>query len=339
MIEHVWDTHQPPAPAFLERWQAIATRAPQFNFTMDADFLAWEARHGRHALAAIDTDDGRRTALVLRREGAAFVSGYPWRWQAADEAPPEDEIVVPSPARAAAWFRAAAQLAGAARLRMFLPRAPQAPGFPAGQTLFVRLDRDDEALLAGMDSDKRRAIKRAAKDGWNVAPARGLAEFRRYGELQRETNTWRDSAATQAAAEDPAPGEGWREWEHPWMRLFVAARQDEIGSGSGFGFVRGGTIDYRTNASRPDARKSGANAALAFEALRFGREQGCRLMNWGGVTRFKLDLGGETLALWCWLGGGPLWAPVNLAEAACRQVVRAGATRWKSLSKRTAKTE
>lgn len=333
MIEDVWDTRDPVAATFASRWSELAATAPEFNFTMDLRQLEWEAGRGRHARAAISSEGGVRTAIVLRRESGGWVCGYPWRWQVADAAPPERASVVPPPDRCARWFEAASGLAGSGRLRMFLPgEAQHAPAYPAGRTLLVRLDRTDEQLLAGMDANKRRAIKKAAKEGWVVAPAHHSADFRRFHELRRETSRRREPGAADGAmpeTAEPGAGEAWREWEHPWMKLFLASQGDDVGSGSGFGFVEGGMIDYRTNASRPDARKAGANAVLAFEALRFGRERGCRIMNWGGVTEFKREMGGEIVSIWCWLGGGAMWAVPNALEAGARAVIRTASRRLK----------
>src|SRR5258707_12748617 len=70
LITEVWDTRLPATPSFLERWNALASRAPQFNFSMDARYLAHEAASGRHSIAAIAS--GGEFLLVLRREGSLF---------------------------------------------------------------------------------------------------------------------------------------------------------------------------------------------------------------------------------------------------------------------------
>jgi hypothetical protein len=77
------------------------------------------------------------------------------------------------------------------------------------------------------------------------------------------------------------------------MLLLVAARDGQIACGSGYGLWPGGMIDYRANASTLEGKKLGANALLAFEAMRLARSRGCRWMNWGGATDFKRELGGE----------------------------------------------
>ena len=334
MIAAVWDTREPLAAAFRDRWAALAAEAPQFNFSMDAACLAHEAAQGRHALAAILEDGGRRAALVLRREGPGFVSGHPWRWQLARAAPPEAEIAIPSAADCAWGFRAAGELARGARVHVHLPAAPPrgTAGYAAGGTLLLRLDPPEEALLAAMDVNKRRAVRKAAKEGFSVTDAGTLEELRAYHQLQLEENEWRGPASAAPASDAiPATGQGWREWELPWMRLLVAARSGVVEAGSGFALSSGGTMDYRANASTPAARKAGANAQLAYAAIQAAKQAGCRLMNWGGVTEFKRELGGVRTPVWCWLGGGGLWKPANHFVAGSRNAQRALAARWKTL--------
>jgi hypothetical protein len=123
----------------------------------------------------------------------------------------------------------------------------------------------------------------------------------------------------------PEPGEVWREWELPWMWLLVAKQGGVVRAGSGFGLWPGGSLDYRTNASDAEGMKGGANILLAWEAMRRGRDAGHRWVNWGGATRFKLDLGGECLTVHSWLGGGPLWQVPNRLEVAWEGLQERGA--------------
>ena len=79
MTLETWDTRRPLDPGFERDWLASLGRCPHANFTLDPRLLAWEARHGRHALAVRAADGERAAALVLRLEGAGLVSGWPWR--------------------------------------------------------------------------------------------------------------------------------------------------------------------------------------------------------------------------------------------------------------------
>ena len=336
MLTTVWDTQQPGEPGFLGRWTELLSRCPQANFGMDARYLQWEAARGQHALAVIAEEGGRVGALVLRRSGRDLVCGQPWRWHAALAGPPAAEAVVPSEVTCAWFFAAASAVARGRRVSVFLPARPGGgvPGHHAGGTLLVDLAQDDEKLLAGMDTNKRRAIKKAVKEGWSVVRAEDPRRQEFFVGLQHEANTWRQAGdAPASAAAHPAPGESWREWELPWTMLLLAEREGEIGAGSGFGWLPGGMIDYRTNASTAPARKAGCNAQLAFEAMRMARAQGCRVMNWGGLTEFKREMGGERATIYRWLGGGIAWALPNRLDAGLRNGRQALAAWVKTMRK------
>jgi hypothetical protein len=134
--------------------------------------------------------------------------------------------------------------------------------------------------------------------------------------------------------DDPPAGRSWREWENPWMKLFVAIRDGQVVAGSGFGWNPGGMMDYRTNASTLEAKRVGANILLAFEAMRAGRDAGARWMNWGGNTSFKSRLGAEPVTIGCRLGGGPAWLVPNHVEASLRRARPRLAAWWHALKPR-----
>lgn len=324
MKTEIWDTRQPLDPGFERDWLASLARCPHANFTLDPRFLAWEAKHGRHALAVRAVEGLRAGALVLRWQGAGLVSGWPWRWQA----------VVEDPARSAAagltaeecgWlFECARAVAGGRRLRCFLPAAVSARegGFPVGATLMRSLQEDDEGFLRHIAGNKRRAVKGALREGWEVRPAAGLEELHAFAVILREMEVARGKRVPEVSTTTPEPGEDWRQWELPWMWALVAVRDGVVGAGSGYGVMRGGTMEYRMNGSSSDARKAGANVLLAWEAMRRGRDHGCRWMNWCGATEFKRQLGGERFEVSCRLGGGAAWALPNAAVVAWCQVRR-----------------
>jgi hypothetical protein len=316
-----WDTRRPLDPGFERDWLATLARCPNANFTLDPRLIAWEAKHGRQALAVSVTDGARAAALVLRVERAGLVSGWPWRWQAVIEDPARSAAAGLDAEECAWLFERARVIAGGRRLRCFLPVAVPARrgGFFAGATLLRNLQEDDEGLLRHIDVNKRRAVKRALREGWVVRPAAGPEELRAFVEILREMELARGKQVPPLPAAVPEPGEGWREWELPWMWVLVAVRDGAVGAGSGYGFTPGGTVEYRANGSSGEARKAGVNALLAYEAMRRGREHGCRWMNWGGVTEFKRELGGERIEVTCRLGGGVAWALPNAATVAWRQ--------------------
>lgn len=324
MKAETWDTSRPLAPGFERDWLASLARCRHANFSLDPRLLAWEARHGRHALAVRVDDGSRAVAMVLRAQGAGFVSGWPWRWQAVVEDPARSSAVGLTVEECAWIFECARASAAGRRLRCFLPVAipGRDGGFHAGATLLRSLQQDDDGFLRQMDVNKRRAVKRALREGWVVRQAAGPEELRAFAVILREMELARGKRVPEVPASTPEPGEGWREWELPWMWALVAVRDGVIGAGSGYGVMPGGTMDYRANGSSNEARKAGANALLAWEAMRRGRDHGCRWMNWGGVTEFKRELGGERVEMACRLGGGAAWALPNAAVVAWRHARR-----------------
>ena len=313
-----WDTRQSAPNGFDAAWAARLSRCRLANFTMDLALVRWEAGQGRHARLALVDDGERRAAIVLRETPRGFESGWPWRWQVALEGA-EDAPFAPARQDARWLYERCNALAGGRRLLLHLPLAPEgaAPSLFAGATLVKDMRPTEDEMLKSLDANKRRAINKARKDGYTVAVATTLEQLRVFAELHRVVDE-RHGFHTGPLAESPGPTEAWREWEHPWQTLWVAEREGKVVAGSGFGHYPGGMMDYRANASTPEALKAGANALLAWEALCRGREAGYRAMNWGGVTTFKQELRGERLESHCWLGGGALWAIPNHAVSAAR---------------------
>ena len=318
MAGNSWSTREALDPGFERAWRERVSRAPQAHFAFDPGHLEAEARHGRHAMAVLIEEGARAAALVLRDEGGEWVSGWPWRWQGVLEG--GDPTTPGLSHEDARWlFDQANRAAGGKRLRCFLPSPPPSdvPGFAVATSYFTSLERDEAALLQTMDKEKQRMVRRCATRGYSVVEAREADAFRAFAEIQRDTEA-RRGADPAPLPDRPEPGESWREWELPWMWLLVAVKDGKVEAGSGFGRSPGGTIDYRTNASSITAKNDGANVALAWEAMRRGREAGNRWMNWGGSTHFKKDLGGVLVGIECWLGGAAPWWPANWAEAAAR---------------------
>ena len=88
-----WDTREPAPPEFEAAWRTRLAACPHANFMLDPGYLKDEADHGRHAVAALIDADGRRAAMVLRRERRGMVSGRPWRWQMVIEGAPADQPI------------------------------------------------------------------------------------------------------------------------------------------------------------------------------------------------------------------------------------------------------
>ena len=98
------------------------------------------------------------------------------------------------------------------------------------------------------------------------------------------------------------------------MWLLLARKAGYIEAGSGFGCFGSGVVDYRANASTPEAKNAGANALLAWEAMRRGRLAGYRQMNWGGSNTFKREMGGDYIPMVCYPEGNPLWSVPDTLE-------------------------
>jgi len=330
-----WDTRETPDPAFLTAWTARLACAPHASFALRPDFLTWDARHGRPALAVIV--DAPRGVMVLRRVGGGWSSGWAWRPQMVVEAPPSASMGL-SDAQQRGMLAVIDGITNGALTRTYVPAITVGgePAFSAGATFVHGLGRSEDELFATFDGNRRRAVKKAAKDGWTIVEATTHEQFRGFAELQAETSRRRGVHVEPVPESVDRSGESWREWELPWMRLFVAERDGHVGAGSGFGYLGGAAFDYRANASDAAARASGVNVALAWEALRAARAAGFRSLNWGGATEFKKNLGGERVPMWCRLGGGPVWALPNRMALSWHRVRPQLAALWKSLGRRGA---
>lgn len=324
----VWDTTTKQPEGFAKRWNARLARAAFAHFALRLDWLEWEAKHGRHARAVLVEDGTLRAVLVLRREGRGWHCGWPWRTQVALE-----DGAMGGPMgldrETSAWvFEQAQRAAAGDRVRVFLPAATLGRGaLTRGTTIVKALDLDDEKLLATLDSDKRRQVRKLEKAGWEVIEGSTPEHFRAFRQLQHDNDARLGHGKNAPMVERPAPGEDWREWELPWQWLLLAVHEGVVHAGSGYGRAASGVVDYRANASTPEGRKAGANAFIAWSALRLARDGGWAYMNWGGNTTFKKQLGGESLVMSDRLGGGALWLAPNAVEVAVGQT-RAKLAGW-----------
>jgi len=332
MTVSLWRTDEAPPPAFEARWNARLARSPRAGFALDPAFLAWSARHGEPGVAALVDEHGRRGALALRATPDGFTCGWPWRWQAMVETEDTRDPLGMSVADAAWLHEKAIEIAGGRRLTCFLPAAPRGvvAGYPVGATCVRSLEATEPELLKSFVSGKRRFVQRAAKR-YQVIEASTIEHFRAFADLQ-DVHARIHSRVRPATREaSPAPGEGHREWELPWMWLLLALEGDTVVAGSGFGIYPGGSVDYRTNASTEEARREGANTLLAWEAMRRARAGGHRWINWCGATKFKRDLGTTAVPVWAMLSGGAAWGLSDHLAASLRRARPHIAGWWRSL--------
>src|SRR5262245_4917496 len=226
MNARTWATREPITPEFERAWRERLSRTPHAHFGFDPAFLRWEADHGRAALAALVEEGPGRGALVLREQGGGRVSGFPWRWEAVIEDAGRISATGLTAAECDWLFGAAVTLAQGRRLHCYLPesKGDNGAGFPAGSTLLRSLDLTDEQMLMTMDVNKRRAVKRAQREGFTVVPATTHEQFLAFARLQLETEKRRGQESGVISELPPEPGESWREWELPWMLLLVAVK-------------------------------------------------------------------------------------------------------------------
>ena len=328
-----WDSRQSPDPAFVATWMARLARSPHANFEMRPDFLALDAQHGRSAIAVLVEDPP--ALMVLRRVRGGWACGWPWRLHMTVESAPPGPPAF-SDAQRRSLLAALGAVTDGALTRCYLPEALDdgAPAFEAGTTFMHGLERSEDALFGTFDATRRRMVRKAGNEGFEVVEAHTLEQFRGFALLQAETERRRGRTPAPVPEHVADSGQSWREWELPWMQLLVAMRDGQVVAGSGFGFSPGSTVDYRTNASQLEVRRYGVNIALAWEALRRSRTAGARWLNWGGSTEFKRTLGGTSMTIWCRLGGGPVWALPNRMTASWHRTRPRLAELWKSLQRR-----
>lgn len=340
MNARLWDSRQPADPEFACAWNAKLAAAPHANFAMDLAYLGWEAAHGRHALAALVEDSTRRGALVLRREGGGLICGQPWRWHALVEGKSPDQPVGLDADDASWMLDWARRLAERHPVRCFFPVAPPrgTAGYHAYTTVLYSIAHSDDELQRAMHPSKRRMIRRAQREGYTVVEGGDLDGLKAFDRLVRESQLRRGHAAEPDSEAVPAPGEGWREWEHPWMWLLLALKDGRVVSGLGDGVRPGGMMDGRKGATAAVARRDGAFALLSYEEARRGRDRGFRWINLGGNTTFKREFAGTlgtSVSLHCWLAGGPMWGVPNHVETAWHRA-RARAGSWAGRLRRNA---
>lgn len=314
-----WHTGEALDPSFARAWQRRLDESRRAHFALRTDYLKWQAERGNRAVAMLIDEPDLRVAVVMRKEHASWVCGWPWRPQILFEDVPERSTSVDSRALERVLHHLEAVLEPD-RLRLFVPPVrPNPRGIVAGRTLLKPIALDDAALLASLDAEARRKIEQARAAGWSARLASGAVEWQGFHALQQERGSVRPSVDGPGMTADALAHEAWREWELPWHWLFVASRGEGVQAGAGFGWASPGIADLRAQAATARAEDDGVAALLAWVALQHARDAGCLWMNWGGTTGSRQSLGGDVFEVHAILGGGPLWAVPNRIEIAVHQ--------------------
>jgi hypothetical protein len=322
----IWDTRSAPDPSFERSWRARVAAAPFAHFALDPAFLHAEARAGRPATALLLEGDGRRGALVLREERGRLISGWPWRSQAIIDDPLRDRPPGLTMDEAHWLYDQALRFGAGRRLAVFLPHPPPTgiPGYAAGATLLHSIAHAEEVILRAMSKSRRRHLRRADEGGFEVREAEGVDDLRGYWEVLRATDR-RHGRPPRVCADSPAPGEGWREWELPWMWLVVVRREGAVVAGAGYGLLAGGVLEARSGAAFDDVLDFGVMPLADLFAIRLARARGYRWINWGGDTEYKRSVTGDLgvrVRMHAWLGGRGRWWMSDRLESLARNARR-----------------
>jgi hypothetical protein len=323
-------------------WEGALRTARAAHFAFRPDYLTWEGKHARPAWAVLADEGTRRGALLLQPTAHGLTCGQPWRCGAVvSRGEPMDDPLDLQRDEAEWLFRQATHHARGARLRMYLPFEPPrgVPGYLAGSSVYQDVRASDDGLLRAMASSKRDMVRRAIKRGYSVRPAETLEELRAFNTLSLLARRARGERFREDKRDAPPPGVSWRQWELPWMWLMIAVRDGRIESGAGDSVGTGWSLEARSAASTPEARRDGAFALLCYEEARRARDAGLHWFNHGGDTTFKREMAGKLgrrVPMWCWMSGSALWRLPNEAEAALSRLRRAIAQRRSSAPRRVA---
>jgi hypothetical protein len=152
-------------------------------------------------------------------------------------------------------------------------------------TIVLDLDRDERAILAGMEGAARK-IRKAEREGVEVTEAQSLADVEAYHRLSCETA---DRIRTRARfTELPLAFfvDVWRRMiPAGHARLFLARHDGTLISGTLF-VIHGDTMLYYQGASTRDRAQTlrQAPAACFWAAIRTARALGLRRFDFGGCT-------------------------------------------------------
>ena len=193
-----------------------------------------------------------------------------------------------------------------------------------GHTRIVEL-ADDETLLASFDKDTRYGVRRADREGVEVAVVEHATDQRAIDDLHRLVGE------TQQRAGFPMPPLeryriAWRSLAGAGRAAILEARREGELLASGMVVIEGDRSFYLFSGSRREERgepKRYASYALQWQMMRLARNRGVRVHDlwgiappgsgddhpWHGVGLFKKGFGGREVA---WAGSWDLVVDPNL---------------------------
>jgi len=173
-------------------------------------------------------------------------------------------------------------------------------------TYLLDLGRSDDELWARLSSDRRKAVRKAAKDGIEVQPtfdaARVLALVR--ATFRRQRLAFHEAVAAAALRDFLAPGRGF---------AFVATR-DGVDLATVFCLADRATATYLLGGYDEAHRHGGAGALAMWEAIRHARALGLATYDFEGssvpaIEQYFRGFGGELTPGW---RVSKAWLPLEL---------------------------
>lgn len=170
-------------------------------------------------------------------------------------------------------------------------------------SFILDLTPTEDDLLAGLKSKTRYNVKLAQKSGVQVTVDNSEAAFAEYIKL------WKETTKRQAfySHDQKYHQNMWAFMNKSGTAHLLKATYQNQTLGIWIVFVHAGVLYYPYGASSRQHREVMANNLLAWEAIRFGKQQGCRSFDmwgslgpdadpdnpWFGFHRFKAGYGGE----------------------------------------------
>lgn len=287
-------------------WEQLDRRPGRSVFRTRAwlDFLE-TSQGARTVVARLMVDDepcGWFTGAVVRRVGLK-VLGSPLRGWTTSSMGFDLDREVPARALLLAVRELAFSELGCIHLELMDRALPEPDPLPHGFRRDVlpgwelRLDRDDDELLAGMRPNGRRDVRRAVRNGIVVEEVEPATDPAFAAEYYAQVCT----AFAKRGLMPTYPQrrvEQMIEHLHPTGGLVLLRARTADGRPAATGIfpgMPGGTAVFWMGASDPDTQSSLPNEALMWHALRTWRDRGAVRFDFGGGGTYKRKYGGTEI--------------------------------------------